>query len=259
LVAQFPEWRELRTALMARGGAMHSVTRPFVSTARDSLTANFNMFPPMKTCLRIVPSIALGFALTVLPAQAAKKKHPGEAPAPAPAPGVPAAAPMPSERLSQFMNAHLNAILAPLDGKGFTATTQLTDLKEGLTDGMVQASPELKPAYQAAIGVCDALASANAERDKAVAAMKNSAAVKAPTDAGAIRKDNVGPIELERERREQKKRGKDAAKTDAMFTTGEKNQWNTRAGQLRESIQQAYAKERDLERKAGAPAPGGSQ
>ena len=146
------------------------------------------------------------------------------------------------------MSAHLNEILAPLDAKGFTQPQQLVDLKQAMADGLAQAEPAKKPTYQAAIAICDALANADAERQNAVTSLSNSGAVHAPTDAGAIRKDHVGPVELQREKQEQKQRNQQGAKTDTFFATNQKNQWVTRAAQLRDGIQQAYAREREMER-----------
>ncbi len=162
------------------------------------------------------------------------------------------AIPFPSERLSPFLSANLDAITAPFGGPGFGKTQAIIDLHESFADQMAQAAPSVKPMYQAAMNVCEEMAAAIQEREDAVAGLSGSMAVHGGSALGAIRKVNVHDwkdwLEQQREKRENKARARGAAKTDAFFTSAQQVQWKQRSLQLKQRIQQSYERERQAER-----------
>jgi hypothetical protein len=114
--------------------------------------------------------------------------------------------------------------------------------------------------YKAAVAVCDAISSAMDEREKAIASLQGSAAVHGPTDLGAHRKDlpsrggigtaMLADATLRREAHEEQNRKQEAAQTDNFFNTQLQTNWTQRALQLRQSINQLYAREREAEGQA---------
>jgi hypothetical protein len=199
---------------------------------------------------QIVTLACLAGVIFALPAHAAKKKHSSPA-------ATPAAAPVstdPGERLSQFLHAHLDGVLAPLGTPGFADTQAIMDLGESFADAGSKQPAAGRPPYQAAIDVCNALIKAVTERNQTVANFSAATAVRGDSDLGARRRDHAGPLETEREQQEAKVRVKEAVKTDAVLTAGQKNQWATRAAALRQNIEQLYARQREIERRANAAA-----
>jgi len=180
-----------------------------------------------------------------------KKKSPPPAPAPPTAVPVPAYTPPCSEQLSKFLGAHLNAIVAPFDGTGFDQPQAITALKDSFAAEMAQAMPAKKPIFQAAIAVCEAMAHADTERQDVLASMVGSTTVHGVTDLGNIRRDHPGWNESDREVREQKDRNQKAAQGDAFLTASRKTQWATRSAQLRQGIEQLYAREVAIENQIG--------
>jgi hypothetical protein len=114
--------------------------------------------------------------------------------------------------------------------------------------------------YKAAVAVCDAISSAMDEREKAIASLQGSAAVHGPTDLGAHRKDipsrggigtaMLADATLRREAHEEQNRKQEAAQTDNFFNTQLQTNWTQRTLQLRQSINQLYAREREAEGQA---------
>jgi hypothetical protein len=155
---------------------------------------------------------------------------------------------VPSVELGDFFAANLDKILAPLDQQIALPRNQVMQLRESFTDRGTKVSPNEKPAYEMAINVCAAISQAMDEREKAVASLQGSTSVHGPTDLGAHRKDDPSRRDLRREHHEEKNRKQDAAQTDNFLTTQLKTGWTQRAMQLRQNINQLYARERDAER-----------
>jgi hypothetical protein len=160
--------------------------------------------------------------------------------------------PFPSERLSPFLSANLNAIVAPFGGPGFGNAQAVIDMHESFADQMAQATPIAKPMYQAAMNVCEQIAAAMREREDALAMLSGSMSVHSGSDLGATRKVNLHDwkdwLEQQREKRENKDRQRTAAKTDAFMTSAQQVQWKQRTLQLRQIIEQSYTRERQAER-----------
>ncbi len=179
------------------------------------------------------------------------KKHPKNPP---PAPQQPAPPPTgsraPSAELGDFIGAHLDQILAPLDRGVALPRNEVVQLRESFTDRFAKAPSNEKPAYDAAIAVCNALTQTMDEREKGVASLQGSESVHAPSDLGAHRKDDPSRRDLARERREERNRKQEAAQNDNFLTTQLKTGWTQRTIQLRQHINQLYGRERDAERQA---------
>jgi hypothetical protein len=206
-------------------------------------------------CLCAVGCIVISSAS----AKSSPKKHPKH---PRPAPQQPAASPIgsraPSSELGDFFGAHLDQILAPLDQRVALPRNQVTQLRESFTDRFTKAPANEKPAYQAAISVCNALAQTMDERERAVASLQGSASVHGPSDLGAHRKDDPSWRDLAREHHEERSRKQQTAQNDDFLTTQRKTSWTQRTVQLRQHINQLYAREREAERQAQQSANPGS-
>jgi hypothetical protein len=77
----------------------------------------------------------------------------------------------PSARLTKFLNANLNKILAPLDQRGMKSARPISELRESLAGTAAKLPPAERPPYQTADDVCQALANAYSEREKSVASV----------------------------------------------------------------------------------------
>jgi hypothetical protein len=174
-------------------------------------------------------------------------KHPSRQQAPpAPPPGSRA----PSAELGDFLAAHLDRILAPLDQPEGLPRNQVMQLRESFIDRGTKAPSNEKPPYEAAINVCAALSQAMDEREKAIASLQGSASVHGPSDLGEHRKDDPTWRDLARERHEERNRKQQAAQGDNFLTTQLKTNWSQRTVQLRQNINQLYAREREAERES---------
>jgi hypothetical protein len=172
----------------------------------------------------------------------------------------------PSEVLSLFFHNHLDRILSPIGQPKPVPLphARVTQLREQFADQFSKAPDTDKPMYQAAVAVCDAVAVAMDERQKAIASMQGSAAVHGPSDLGARRKDiptrgslgdaQLAGLEMQREAHEEQNRKQEARQNDNFFNTQLKTNWTQRAAQLRENINTLSAHERDAERAAQQPA-----
>jgi hypothetical protein len=172
----------------------------------------------------------------------------------------------PSEVLSLFFHNHLDRILSPIGQLKPVPLphARVTQLREQFADQFSKAPDTDKPMYQAAVAVCDAVAAAMDERQKAIASLQGSAAVHGPSDLGARRKDiptrgslgdaELAGLEMQREAHEEQNRKQEARQNDNFFNTQLKTNWTQRAAQLRENINTLYAHERDAERAAQQPA-----
>lgn len=161
----------------------------------------------------------------------------------------------PSVELGEFGAAHLDKILAPLDQQVALPRTEVAQLRESFTDRRSKALENEKPAYQAAIAVCNALSQAMDEREKAIASFQSSSAVHGSFDLGAHRKDKPSRKELRREHHEEENRKEEAAQKDKFLNAQLKSSWQQRTIQLRQNIDRLYARERELERQAQQQAP----
>lgn len=164
---------------------------------------------------------------------------------------------LPSERLSAFLKVRLDTIVAPFGGPGYGNVQELIDLRESFADGMVAAPAAGKPAYRAAMGVCEVIAQAISEREDAVARLSGCSSVHSGSDLGGIRRSNLkgwdGWVEEHREKREKKEREQVAAHTDAFFISALQVQWKQRTMQLRQLILNSYQRERQTERDVNLP------
>jgi hypothetical protein len=76
--------------------------------------------------------------------------------------------PAPSVDLSRFIGAHLDKILGPLEQKMALPRAELAQLRSSFSARFSKASLADRTQFQTAIAVCDALAQAMDERDKAM-------------------------------------------------------------------------------------------
>ena len=171
----------------------------------------------------------------------------------------------PSEVLSLFFHNHLDRILSPIDQPKPVPLphARITQLREQFVDQFSKAPDTDKPMYQAAVAVCDTVAAAMDERQKAIASLQSSRAVHGPFDLGARRKDiptrgslgdaQLAGLEMQKEAHEEQNRRQEARQNDNFFNTQLKTNWTQRAAQLRENINTLYARERDAERAAQQP------
>jgi hypothetical protein len=165
---------------------------------------------------------------------------------------------MPSAALSQFLAAHLGAIVAPLDARGWEDPESIIDLEEHFADEMFKGPETMKPTYQAAMQVCDALTGAVEARAMANGGLKDSEVVQGGSNLGASHgwtesKAWWGNMErerqqLKREKQEQKRLDQEAKKTDAFFKAAQASDWLRKAVQLRAGIEGLYEQEREIER-----------
>ncbi len=164
---------------------------------------------------------------------------------------------LPSERLSAFLRANLDTIVAPFGGPGYGNPQALIDLRESFADGMATAPDAGQPAYRAAMDVCEVLARAISEREDAVARLSGGSTVHTGSDLGGIRRSNLkgwdGWVEDQREKREKKEREQVAARTDSFFTAAAQVQWKQRTVQLRQMVLESYQRERQAERDVNLP------
>jgi len=147
----------------------------------------------------------------------------------------------PSEVLSLFFHNHLDRILSPIGQPKpvLLPRARVTQLREQFADQFSKAPDTDKPMYQAAVAVCDAVAAAMDERQKAIASLQGSSAVHGPSDLGARRKDiptrgswadaQLAGLELQREGHEEQNRKQEAAQNDNFFNTQLKTNWSQRA------------------------------
>jgi hypothetical protein len=156
----------------------------------------------------------------------------------------------PSVELGEFGGAHLEKILAPLEEQIGLPRSELSQLRQSLSDRRATAPENEKPVYQAAILVCNALSQAMDEREKAVASFQSSAAVHGSFDLNAHRKDRPSWKDLRRERHEEEKRKEEAAQKDNFLNAQLKTSWQQRTIQLRQNIDRLYGRVKDLERQA---------
>lgn len=142
----------------------------------------------------------------------------------------------PSACLQPFLDSHLDKILAPLGSPAFTQADIIAGIKDAYAQSLPKAPDAHKPAYQQALLLCDTVAEAVAERQKAVAAL-NGAYANRSSEA-------IQP-------RGGKKAVKETDKDEAFFYESQKNNWKQNAAILRQRIVAANQRERAAEAAAG--------
>ena len=211
-------------------------------------TAHFVKASDMKRAV-ILPSVcvlSLRTGSTIAkPPPNKRPKHPPQQQQQAPPPPVGSRAP--SAELGSFLTAHLDSILVPLDQPAGLPRNQVMQLRESFIERGTKVPANEKPAYEAE-NVCAALSQAMDEREKAIASLQGSASVHGPSDLGEHRKDNPTWRDLARERHEERNRKQQASQSDNFLTTQLKTNWSQRAVQLRQNVNQLYAREREAER-----------
>jgi hypothetical protein len=126
--------------------------------ARSRFITDFHMK------IRLASILCLALLSLTFSAEAKKK------PAPDPA------ADAPSARLSRFMKAHLDEVLAPLDKKGLRDAQAITELRESFAGAAAKSPPAQRASYRTAEDVCQAMANAYAERERSISNLKSSSA-----------------------------------------------------------------------------------
>lgn len=176
----------------------------------------------------------------------------------------------PSVRLSRFVTAHLDQILAPVGQQASLPRPELSQLRASFLEEEAKAPERKRAQYQSAIAVCDALGQVMDEREKFVAATETS------TSAPVVEEVHDARVSLPRrgrgsgkaaraalhqqESQNQQAQDKAAQKT-AFLDSGKTKQWAERAAGLRQNIQQLMARQQEAERaaevneSASSPAP----
>jgi hypothetical protein len=119
----------------------------------------------MRTTFSAVLCIAMIIALAVRVDAARRPKIKKREFTPPPTPTPP---PAPSGDLSRFIDANLDKILGPLEQKTALPRAELAQLRASFSARFSKASLAERTQFQSAIAVCDALAQAMDERDKAM-------------------------------------------------------------------------------------------
>jgi hypothetical protein len=161
----------------------------------------------------------------------------------------------PSVELGEFGAVHLDKILAPLDQPIRLPRNEVAQLRESFTDRSSKAPANEKPAYQAAVAVCNAISQSMDERERAINSVESSSSVHSSFDLSAHRKDRPTWKDLRREQDEERNRKEQAAHRDNFLNSQVKSNWQQRTIQLRQNIDRLYARERQAEREAQQQAP----
>ena len=176
-------------------------------------------------------------------------------PNPAPSPVGPSGEP-PSGRLSRFLEANLDNVLAPLDKRPNLPRTELMQLREGFSDDLAKAAPNDRPKYAAALRLCSALDSAIAERDKAISDEKPDNEAPAVADTHHARVSlprahgRAARAAVRQQANENRADQREAAQKGAFLSTDYTKQWSERTIALRQQIQQLYSTLREIERRS---------
>jgi hypothetical protein len=124
----------------------------------------------------------------------------------------PSTLPLPSTQLGPFMNGQLGAVLAPLDHDVNAPRQEAVELREKFADEMEMVSAPEKPVYKQAMMVMEMIIGAMDEREKALNEAHRGSARGRPSRAAV-------------------------------------KQWANRGNVLRQTIDRAYAVEREMERR----------
>lgn len=212
----------------------------------------------MKAYPRVLFALCLALALSVTNAPGKPKKKAEAAPAATPAPDPS----NPVEALSPYIT-NIDQLLAlhrtaprPAEAMLNEAPGRLLTLRQEFAMQQSDAPAEKKGRFAAAMKTCDLLTAALTEREKTVANLASSQAVKS---GGALnetaRKDNLtqgihgygwakavgSVVERDRERDAEHKAAQETRATVNALTSMAENQWSQRAIQWRQAIAGAYA------------------
>jgi uncharacterized protein YfaQ (DUF2300 family) len=150
----------------------------------------------------------------------------------------------PVAQVSQFCDLHLDTILAPLSKKVTLPRTLLAKLQNSLNTEAATATPEEKGEITKGLAICTTITSIMDDREKTIATLKASAAVPAPTDLGATRKDDPDWIQAQQEAHEEKNYKHESAQTSSFLNSADEDAWARKATQYRTEVTAAVA---DLE------------
>ena len=140
----------------------------------------------------------------------------------------------PSVELGEFGAAHLDKILAPLDQQIGLPRNEVAQLRESFIDRSSKAPANEKPAYQAALAVCNAISQSMDERERAINSVESSSSVHSSFDLSAHRKDRPTWKDLSREQDEERNRKEQAVQRDNFLNSQVKSNWQQRTIQLRQ-------------------------
>ena len=165
--------------------------------------------------------------------------------------GVPPPAPPPSTQLGPFMGAQLGAILAPLDHPVSLPRQQALELREHFADQMAKAADGQKPMWKQACMVVDTMVAAMDEREKAATEARHSSmpGLQDTHDARVSARGRHARAAVKSERMENNKDQSAAQQKGQFLEEGAMKQWADRTNVLRQTIDRAYAVERELERR----------
>jgi hypothetical protein len=161
----------------------------------------------------------------------------------------------PAKKLAPYIE-HLDQILALRRAPAFDRVPgKLAVLKQSFTARQSTAEGAEKTALAAAVVTCDRLAAALDERQKTLAQITASTAVKGSDDLGERRKDSLtkdirpgygrgraAEVELARERKEANEARREAAEKDQAMTARSVQRWTDRSAELRKQITEAFNK-----------------
>ncbi len=163
---------------------------------------------------------------------------------------TPPSLPMPSTELALFIGTQLGNVLAPLNQNVSTPRQQAVELRERFGDQMNKAPETQKPVYKQAALVMQTVIGAMDEREKALTEARHS---KMPDlqdthDARVSVKGRHGHAAVKSERMENNRNAHAAQQKSEFLEETAVKQWGDRSNVLRQTIDRAYAVERDLER-----------
>jgi peptidoglycan hydrolase-like protein with peptidoglycan-binding domain len=158
----------------------------------------------------------------------------------------------PSAQLGPFMGAQLGVVLAPLDHDVNLPRQQAVELREKFADEMAKAAEPQKPMYKQAALVMDTIVAAMDEREKALTEARHSSmpGVQDTHDARVSARGRHARAAVKSERMENNRDQQAAQQKSQFLEEGAMKQWADRTNVLRQTIDRAYAVERDLERPA---------
>lgn len=188
-----------------------------------------------------------GLGLTSQPAGV-----PGNAAAPPPAAAAPNESHRPSARLSQFMSAHVDKILSPIDRPVQLPREEAVQMREHFADEMAKAPDPQKPIYKQAWSVTNAIIGAMDEREKAIVAARPSSmpGVQDTHDARVSVRRHAGRAAVQSEKYENAQDHRAANEKSNFLEEAAAKQWADRTVVLRQNIDHLYALEREAERQA---------
>ncbi|HWB58667.1 MAG TPA: hypothetical protein VG733_04210, partial [Chthoniobacteraceae bacterium] len=167
------------------------------------------------------------------------------------APAAPASA---IDTIADTAPATTTSVLVPLDAKQPPSVRAgITTLREKLLDEAAKAPASSPDTYKVAVALCDSWLAALDERDKTVASQARSQPM-GTADMDSSKAVHPGPMALEQEAIDAKKKKQNDAKENAFFSDAQKQQWLQRCALWQKQLDQLYSQMGDLRRK-GMTAP----